>query len=112
MKRSWFRIAVLGLLVLAFSTEMFAQTRIRFARGRTSASVSGTLAANDTRDYVVGARSGQTFSGNVSSRGNCIKFGQSNTTGLTITMDEGNNFFSLTNYCRKATAFTMTISIY
>lgn len=111
MKRSWFRIAVLSLLVLAFSAEAFAQTRIRFARGRTSASVSGTLAGNGTREYVVGARSGQTFSGNVSSRGNCVKFTEGST-GNSFTTDNGNNFFSLTNYCRNASAFTMTISIY
>ena len=111
MKRSWFRIAVLSLLVLAFSSEMFAQTRIRFARGRTSASVSGSLGAGASRDYVVGARSGQTFSANVSSRNGCVKFSWGGTSRSFETRG-GDNVFGVTNHCSRATNFTMTISIY
>lgn len=111
MKRHWFKAAVLSLVILTFSADSFAQIRIRFARGRTSASVSGTLANGGTRNYVVGARYGQTFSGNVSSRNGCVKFTEGGTSSG-FTTDRGDNFFSLTNYCSRATTFTMTISIY
>lgn len=111
MNKKWFRVAVLSLLVLAFSSEAFAQIRIRFARGRTSASVSGTTAGGGQRNYVVGARSGQSFTGNISSRSGCVKFLEGGTS-LGFTTDGGDNFFSIKNYCRAGSTFTLTISIY
>ena len=102
--------AVLAILV-TLSTASFAQIRIRFARGRTSATMTGSIAGGGTREYVAGARNGQTFSGNVSSRNGCVKFAGGSTSS-SFTTDNGNNFFSLTNYCNRATTFVLTVSIY
>jgi len=50
------------------SVELYAQTRIRFARGRSSTTVSGTIPAKGTRYFVIGARSGQNAYISVSNR--------------------------------------------
>lgn len=69
-----FNLIVKSLLIKSFAVLMiigtmdsavFAQTRIRFGRGRTSATVSGTL--KGSRSYVVGASRGQTMTVRVSS---------------------------------------------
>jgi hypothetical protein len=107
-----FLISALFVLVgcLFASLDTRGQTRIRFARGRTSASLSGTLAPKGVKRYVLGARIGQQLSGNVSSKNNCIKFTDSST-GIGFTTEKGDNRISITNYCRSATSFVMTISI-
>lgn len=55
------------MIVGTMDSAVFAQTRIRFGRGRTSATVSGTLRGLSSRSYVVGASRGQTMSVRVSS---------------------------------------------
>jgi hypothetical protein len=51
-------IAVL-LLIGVMNTLGFSQTRVRFARGKSSATVSGKLNGGGSRSYVVGARARQ-----------------------------------------------------
>ena len=43
------------------NSDLFAQTRIRFARGRTSTTVSGSLSAGGERSYILRASEGQTM---------------------------------------------------
>ena len=47
------------LLINIMSLTAFSQTRIRFAKGRRSALVTGFLGAEERNSYVVGAKSGQ-----------------------------------------------------
>ena len=62
-------VSLLSLLFLAYvPQDASAQTRIRFARGRTSASVSSTIYGNAQRKYILAARAGQYLSATVSSR--------------------------------------------
>lgn len=98
------------LVMVGVVVETLAQTRIRFAKNRTSASVSGTLGGGASRSYVLGARRGQYFSGNISSRNGCVKFTEGATSSSFITV-AGDNYVRITNYCRTATSFTMTVSI-
>ena len=98
------------VIFLGVCGEASAQSRIRFARGRTSASVSGPISRGATRSYVVGARNGQSFSGNVSSRNGCVKFTEGSTSN-SFTTQAGNNYFSITNYCGRSTSFVLTVSI-
>lgn len=106
------RFIAIALLIgiVGSITEFGAQTRVRFARGRTSATVSGSLTANATRTYVLGAKSGQYLSGNVSSKNGCVKF-TDGSTALGVSTQSGDNIVSITNYCRTATTFTLTLSI-
>ena len=64
---------ILALVLMVISSDVLAQTRIRFARGRTSVTVSGKMVYGE-RSYVLGARRGQYLSANVSSRNGCTRF--------------------------------------
>jgi len=55
------------MIIGTMDSAVFSQTRVRFARGRTSATVSGTLSGFGSRSYVVGASRGQTMTVRVSS---------------------------------------------
>ncbi len=101
---------VSGFFAFAFCTEADAQTRIRFAKGRTSATVSASLTGGATKTYVLGARYGQVLSGNVSSGSGCVVFSGGATSTSFITRS-GDNYISVTNKCRRLTRFTMTVSI-
>ena len=108
---------LIGLTLLAIAIAAFvpdtssAQTRIRFTRGRTSATVSSTIGGNSQRKFVLGARYGQTLSATVSSRNGCVVLG-SQTTSTTYTTDSGDNWIDVFNNCRSTTSFTLTVSIY
>lgn len=56
------------MIVAMTDASVAAQTRIRFARGRTNATVSGTVAAGGERSYILRASAGQTMTVRVSSR--------------------------------------------
>lgn len=103
-------IALMLLVLILLASESFAQTRIRFARGRTSTSVAGTIGSLGERDFVLGASAGQYLTANVSSRGGCIVF-STVSTSMAFTTDRGDNWLKLMNNCRRAASFTMTISI-
>ncbi len=55
------------MIIGTMDSAVFSQTRVRFARGRTSTTVSGTLSGFGSRSYVVGASRGQTMTVRVSS---------------------------------------------
>ncbi len=55
------------MIIGTMDSAAFSQTRVRFARGRTSTTVSGTLSGFGSRSYVVGASRGQTMTVRVSS---------------------------------------------
>jgi hypothetical protein len=98
------------LVVLAACAEVSAQTRIQFARGRTSATVSGTINKGAGRTFVLRANNGQFLSANVSSRNDCVNFNNGATSTSFITR-AGDNILYLTNRCRNAAPFTLTVSI-
>ena len=100
-------IALLGVSAV---TEVTAQTRIRFARGRTSATVSGVLNGRIQRQYLLSAARGQYLTANISSRSGCIKFNDGSTS-LSYTTGRGDNDIWVTNNCRTRDSFTLTVSI-
>ena len=57
------------MMIGMMDSAAFSQTRINFARGKTSATVSGTLYSDYQTSYVVGARRGQTMTVSVRSQG-------------------------------------------
>jgi len=110
MKKLWLSAAIAALITTIFITDGLAQTRIRFARGRTSATLSGSVGGGGVRRYILAARAGQQLSGNVSSRNGCVKFTEGSTS-LSFITESGDNWISVTNYCSRPTSFTMTVSI-
>ncbi|MBK7933547.1 MAG: hypothetical protein KA956_05975 [Pyrinomonadaceae bacterium] len=109
------KLLTLSLLSLMFLTMYVetasAQTRIRFARGRTSATVSSTIGSRGQRKYVLGAQAGQTLSANISSRNGCVVLGNGQTSE-NYTTNRGDNWIDIFNNCKTATTFTLTVSIY
>jgi hypothetical protein len=110
MKSKSLLMGLICILLLGSYAELAAQTRIRFARGRTTATLSGNIVAGGERRYVLGARYGQYLSGNISSRGDCVKFTEGSTS-TSFTTEAGDNWLSITNYCGRQASFTMTVSI-
>lgn len=54
-------MCTVALCVVAVSAQGVRQQRVSFARGASSAAVQGSVKGDDTIDYVLGARAGQTM---------------------------------------------------
>lgn len=112
MMKKLLTLSLLSLMYLALYVDTAsAQTRIRFARGRTSATVSSTIRGNGQRKYILGAMAGQTLSANISSRNGCVVLGNQQTSE-SYTTDRGDNWIDIFNNCKSTTTFTLTVSIY
>lgn len=113
-KKIGLKFLVLALVCLMSTADLMAQTRIRFARGRSSATVSGALAAGATRGFVLRAASGQTLSATLScGNGKCdFTQGSLHDTQYSYYVERnGDVYISIDNHGRAATRFTMTVSI-
>jgi len=55
------------MIIGTMDSAAFSQTRVRFARGRNAATLSGSLSGSGSRSYVLGASRGQTMTVRVSS---------------------------------------------
>lgn len=102
------------MILLTAASDSLAQTRISFARGRNSTTITGTLAAGATKGYVLRAKAGQVLTGTLSSTNGKADFTQGNLhdTQYSQTVEEnGDVYISVDNHGNRATKFTMTISI-
>jgi hypothetical protein len=106
------RKLVFLVFVLSFGlgTNVFAQTRIRFARGEVSASVSGSIATGSVRRFVLRSPGGQELTGGIRSLNECVKFSKGSTSIALRTVSE-DNWISITNYCERPMNFVLTVSI-
>lgn len=109
------------LVIISLASDSLAQTRIRFARGATSTTLSGTLAAGASRGYVIRLSSGQTFTVDVSSGNDEISirvrdvhgpFDEEYGSFETETDANGDHNITIRNNGRRSTRFTMTVSAY
>ena len=115
LKKLGSKLLVLVMICVMFSTDSLAQTRIRFARGRSSASVSGTIPPGvRRRSYVLRAMAGQTLTATLSSgNGKCdFTQGEYEDTQYSQEIEEtGDVVFSIDNHGNRSTTFTLTVSI-
>jgi hypothetical protein len=114
LKKLFIHFVLLTTISLMTSVELYAQTRIRFARGRSSATVSGTIPAKSNRTFVVGARSGQVASvsvnvGSLKIFSDAAPKGESGSTSFDTY--NGDNEFGIYNPTNRAISYTMTVSI-
>ena len=64
------RVRVFAVItILLLSSAALPQARIRFARGRTTAVLRGSVLGGNTNPYILRASAGQTMSVHLSSRG-------------------------------------------
>src|SRR5260370_42349771 len=110
LKKAMTRILMLTMVLLLTNSYLFAQTRIRFRRGSTSATVSGRIAAGARRSFVLRASAGQSLSATTSSRNGCAVF-ENGGTSMNYTTRWGDNYIYITNTCGDSTRFSLTVSI-
>ncbi len=99
------------MIVCVTCTDSFADIRVRFARGRTSSTMTGTIRSGGAICYVAGARRGQTLNATVSSRNGRVNFRSTGDTSYTETFDfSGDHPFCIYNK-GGLTSYTLTVSI-
>lgn len=113
------KFIVLVLVVFSFADSLSAQTRIKFARGKNSATLQGTLAADETREFVLKVRFGQMLSVRMTPAGDDIAVEVSNYNGHVFWVENGfgkvvvdkngDYYVVIKNSGRKAIRYSLTI---
>ena len=118
MKRSFSVIMALSLMFILTTADLAAQSRIRFRRGSTSATVSGRIGVNrgvagaNYRTYVLRASAGQTISATLSSGNDRVWFVENDQTSYTIHTDAARDYvIRIYNGGANNTNYTLTVSI-
>jgi hypothetical protein len=93
------------------STNFTAQERIRFARGRSSATVSGRLSFNYYKEYVLRARAGQSIVARITSGTGLVVFAEDYETQYFLDlMEDGDYTIEIMN-TGPATWYRLTVSV-
>jgi hypothetical protein len=107
------KLLAIAMLLVLTTSDLMAQTRVRFARGRNSATVSGTIGPGQMRTYVLRAMAGQSVIATVSSGNGKVDFTDRNihdTQYSETTERNGDIYIRIDNHGRS-TRYTLTISI-
>jgi hypothetical protein len=99
------------IAVLLLNSFTFADTRIRFARGRTSATVSGRVASGGRVCYFAGARRGQSFSATLSSNTGKVQIFESGDTAYSYEVETPGDQSVCVDNLGKSATYTLTVSI-
>jgi hypothetical protein len=115
LKKLVLKISVLAMMLMMMSADSLAQTRVRFQRGRNSATVRGSVGASGgSRSYVLRAMRGQTITATLSSGNGKVDFmqGSRHDTQYSRVLDStGDVYIDIDNHGGRATTYTLTISI-
>ncbi|MCA1557729.1 MAG: hypothetical protein LC731_04215 [Acidobacteria bacterium] len=119
LRKAGVQILALAVILALTSSDIFAQTRISFGRGRNSATVSGKLRKNGTRTYIVGAKAGQTL--RLSTTGDQVSYevlgsdysnsGERSADWSDYILNKTGNYRIKVTNSGEATAFTLTVAI-
>lgn len=110
-KKFTLAVFLLSTIFAVGAMDAFGQTRIRFAKGRYSATVSGRLAYNYFKEYVVNAREGQYLMVSVKSGTGLVVVANNYETLYTRDIYESGDYtFQIVN-TGSATWFRMTVTI-
>ena len=110
-KKITIRIFIISMILLMSGTDTLAQTRIRFARGRYSATVSGSLPFNYYKEYVVGARAGQSIIAKVTSGTGQVVFAEDYETQYFLDLNETGDYTIQIMNTGPATWYRLTVTI-
>lgn len=118
MKKTVSTFLALTITVLLATADLTAQSRIRFRRGSSSATVSGRIGVNrgvagaNYRTYVVRAGAGQTISATLSSGNGKVAFAENDLTSYTTETDSSRDYeLHIYNGGANSTTYTLTVSI-
>lgn len=110
-KNSFVKIFIAAALMVSFSAQTFADIRIRFAKGRTSATMKGRIGSGGRVCYSAVARPGQYLTATVSSASGKVQIFESGETSYSYEVtDQGSQSICVDNLSR-ATTYTLTVSI-
>jgi hypothetical protein len=102
------------LLIGMTNSDLFAQTRIRFARGRSSTTVTGSLSAGGKRSYILRASEGQTMTVRVSSRNGNVSVdlgGNDVGTGDTVELRSTDEYIITVHNNGGATSYSLYVAV-
>jgi hypothetical protein len=102
------------MIIGTMDSAAFSQTRIRFARGRTSATVSGSIAGYASRSYVLGASRGQTMTVRVSSNNGDVHVdlgGNDVGSGTTVELRSTDDYIITVHNEGGATRYSLYVAI-
>ena len=98
-------------VISTVSIHAAPDTRIRFARGRTSASVNGTVSSGGRVCYVAGAKVGQTLTATLSSRTGKAQILESGDISYSLSVEYSGDQSVCVDNLGGATRYTLTVSI-
>jgi hypothetical protein len=105
-------LLTLALLVVFSLIAVSAQDiRIRFPKGRTSATVSGKIGNGGRICYFANARTGQTFNATLSSRSGKVQIFESGETSYNYVIEQSGDQSVCVDNLSRATTYTLTVSI-
>lgn len=112
-KRTALKFVAVLLVLMVSSADVFGQKRIRFQRGRSSATVRGPIGAGGYTEYIVNGRAGQVMTIEITSGNGAVIVNAGSASGksFSIEMTGGDHLLSVVNTGRSATNYTITVSI-
>jgi hypothetical protein len=102
------------MVVGMMDSSAFSQTRIRFARGRTSTTVAGNLSSGAERSYILRASAGQTMTVRVTSRTGDVSVdlgGNDVGTGDTVELRSTDEYIITVHNNGRATSYSLYVGI-
>jgi hypothetical protein len=116
MNRIGLKVMAVGfalMMAVASVTAAAPRTRVRFKPGQNSTTVTGRLATNGLKSYVLRARQGQILTATLSSDNGKVDFTQGNVhdTQYSITVENSGDVEIMVDNHGGPTRYTLTISI-
>lgn len=105
------KIFAVAMIAAFANLTALADIRIKFAKGRTSATVSGRVVKGGRTCYFAGARAGQTLTATISSRtGKAVIF-ENGETSYSYEVEQSGDQSVCVDNLAGATTYTLTVSI-
>jgi len=100
-------------MLVVSSADVLAQKRIRFQRGKSSATVRGPIGPNGYTEYLIDGRAGQVMTIEITSGNGAVVVNAGTASGksFSIDMTGGDHLLSVVNTGRRATNYTMTVPL-
>jgi hypothetical protein len=108
-KKSLITFALLA--VFSLITVSAQDIRIRFPKGRTSATMSGKVSNGGRVCYFAKAQAGQTFNATLSSRSGKVQIFESGETSYNYVIEQSGDQSVCVDNLSRATTYTLTVSI-
>ena len=112
-RRTTLKVVALLLVLVVSSADVLAQKRIRFQRGKSSATVRGPIGPNGYTEYVIDGRAGQVMTIEITSGNGSVVVNAGTASGksFSVEMTGGDHLLSVVNTGRRATNYSLTVSI-